>query len=184
MNTELEDIFKEELSKKEQKEQKKKDKQKKAEEKKKRKLEKKLEKKENKEFKKQLEQEEEEVNINDVPIPTTRSERRELEETRELMKELKVLQKNTEEEIQKHPNFLAEIFLGLALVALFLLSIDYVGYCYFKKPEALISSGILAGTTISFIFAMVIKKEGWKKFFTFVTALAFIGFIIYQILSV
>lgn len=180
MDTKLEDLFEEEISKKEEKEKKKLEKFRKQEEKKKRKVEKKLEKKENKEFKKNN-FDEEEVNITNL-TPVTRTERREFEETRELMKELEVLRKKPIKE--KKPNFLAEVLLGLAFVGLFVFSLDYVAYCYFKKPELLIQSALLCTTSITFIFTLTTKKEGVKKFFAFLTCLAFIGLMLYQILSV
>ncbi len=183
MNTELQDLFSEELSKKEAKDRKKLEKFRRYEEKRKIKNERKLEKKENREFQKRID----ELKFEPKEEITTRSERRELEETKELMKELETLKRQPElERLEKQEkgSFLGEVFLGLGVVGLILLSADYVLFCYLKNQDELISAGILVGTTISFALALTVQHKGARKFFSFLACVAFIAFMAYQIINV
>lgn len=183
MNTELQDIFSEELSKKEAKEHKKLEKFRRQEEKRKAKKERELEKRENREFQKRIDQ----LRIEPKEERATRSERHEPEVTRELMQELVTLKRQPEVERlekQEKGSFLGEVFLGLGVVGLILSSVDYILFCYFKNQQELVPAGILAGTTVFFALAVTVQHKGFQKFFRFLACVAFIGYMIYQMIFI
>lgn len=170
---ELIDIFKEEVTRKEKKEKKKKKRE-----------EKKLEKLEDLEFKKLAESKEE---IKETPkvveekIPEPKVIKQEtLQDTMALKRQEKHKKNYSSLTVI---SFLFDTIFGFFLILLLLMGGVFVGYmlCHSLTKETIFKVITLGGFTIFYIFSMIIKKEGLKKFCALVSSILISLFMAYTL---
>ena len=177
-NIDVVDLFDEEIKKKQDKLDKKVEKMRLKEEKKKEREAKKFEKEEDQNFKEYLKQIKEErlIEVPDV--------KKEFRNDHINISSVEKMLNDHKESIPKEKHHVSTLLIIVLSICLVVLSSDYILYnatINYKDLKTLISSSILVITTLFYIFSMIIKKDGVKRFFQVMSLLSFICYIAYQL---
>lgn len=82
--------------------------------------------------------------------------------------------------------FLYDTLFGFITILLFLTSVGYLGYSYYKdnNVNSLIIGGLLVIASLFYMLSMFIKNDRLKKIFAIITSLALMGFMAFELFMI